>query len=70
MRIFERDGVKLVKLDWEEVSALEEASKVLQELRDIDGTFYITDEDEEGSEELNNVINAVEGIDFVVLEEN
>lgn len=68
MRVFEADGVKIVKLDYNEQGILRDCADLLAEIQDIDGDFYMFDEDE-GAEELRDVINAVEGVDFTIIEE-
>ena len=70
MRIFEADGVKIVKLNKTEQNALETVAEIFSDLKDLDGKFYITDDMEDGGYELKCVINAVEGVDFTVLEED
>lgn len=67
MRIFEANGVKLVKLNGSEIDALKKVRQLFEDLQELDGNFYITDDD--GGIELDEVINAVDGIDFMILEE-
>jgi len=69
MKVFEADGVKLVKLNGKEIEALETVKNLIEDLKELDGNFYITDDVEDGGFELNEVVEAIEGVDFTVLEE-
>jgi hypothetical protein len=69
MRVFETDGVKLVKLNGKEIEALEEVKNLIEDLKELDGNFYITNDLDDGGFELNEVVEAIEGVDFTVLEE-
>lgn len=70
MKVFEADGVKLVKLNNKEIEALETVKDLVADLKDLDGNFYITDDLDDGGFELNEVVEAIEGVDFIVLEED
>ena len=69
MKVFEADGVKVVKLSAVEIDALQKVRSLFEDLHELDGEFYITDDDYDGGIELNEVFEAVEGIDFTILEE-
>jgi hypothetical protein len=70
MTTFKTDGVTLVKLNGKEIDALVAVKELIEDLKTVvDGQFYITNDLDDGGIELEEVINAVEDINFVVLEE-